>query len=101
MIADDLEPLTPLNLKTAHGEKVQDHHRFLFYYNGAWLNTLGRPMIALDDLDTDYYIFDAKNPLTPEIIRDFIDRCQEIDEIITERMQTDPDYYNPVQDGPY
>ena len=73
--------------------------------DGAWrqvTNVAKYPvMIALDDLDTDYYIFDAKNPLTPEIIRDFIARCQEIDEIITERMQTDPDYYSPVQDGPY
>ena len=75
------------------------------FKNGEWRESARNrkyPVrIALDDLDTDYYIFDAKNPLTPEIIRDFIDRCQEIDEIITQRMQTDPDYYNPVQDGPY
>lgn len=58
-------------------------------------------IIAFYDIAQQFNLLDATTPLTPEIIRDFIDRCQQIDEIITERMQTDPDYYNPVQDGPY
>ena len=71
--------------------------------DGAWrqvTNVAKYPvMIALGDLRKKHKISYASTPLTPKVLNAFLDDCQQIDEIITERMQTDPDYYSPVQLG--